>query len=397
MLVQPFKGGTKLMLGAAVVGVLGLAGTGVGFLTSPKQTFFSYLVAFMYWVGISMAALLLLAINHAAHAKWITLVRRPIEAVVAVLPLFVVLIIPLAFGMEHLFPRTWADARLVEVYGEVEAHHLHHKHAYLNVPFFWVRQVIYLGLFLVASFFLLKWSFAQDVHGGYEFNRKSRILSSGFIPFLGLGISFFSFDWLMSLTPLWQSTIFGVYYFSGSFLGAIAVVTIASILAKGPDLFGAHLTRHHYHNLGKLLLAFTAFWAYIGFSQYLLIWIANIPEENPYYVVRSFTDWRNVSVFLIVGHFVLPFFLLLPRTTKLVMPILLGAAFWLLFVHFVDIHWMVMPALHDTGPAFSIFDLTAFVGVGGLAVAVGVWRLQGRYTVPVKDPYLPESLRYVQP
>jgi hypothetical protein len=151
------------------------------------------------------------------------------------------------------------------------------------------------------------------------------------------------------------------------------------------------------HNLGKLLLAFVAFWGYIGFSQLMLVWISNLPEEVPYFWVRLKTEWRPVTQFLIFGHFALPFALLLPRTTKYIPRYLGAVSAWLLFACAVDTYELVMPALYPEGPRFSLFNLTAFVGVGGIATAFAIWRVRGRYMIPVRDPYLEESLRYAQP
>jgi hypothetical protein len=398
MLVERFHGGRRLMLGAGAVGVLGLAITAVGLFVDARQALFSYLVAFAYWVGIAVAGLILLAILHAARARWMVVLRRPVEWVVMSLPVMVLLALPVYLGVKELFVWSWPEETLAGLLGSEGLHHLHKKHAYLNIPFFAIRGLLYFALFLGVGELLLRWSFKQDEVGGHELLGKQRWLSPAALPFLALGMTFAGFDWLMTLTPLWQSTIFGVYYFAGSFLSAIAVVTLASLASrKDKDLHGAHMTLHHFHNLGKLLLAFTSFWAYIGFSQFMLVWVGNLPEETPYYVVRMQTPWASVSTFLVIGHFVLPFVVLLSRTAKLKLPLLGAAAGWILLVHFVDLHWLVMPALHDAGPNFSVFDLTAWLGVGGVAVAFAVFRLRGRFAVPVQDPYLPDSLRYVQP
>jgi hypothetical protein len=301
-------------------------------------------------------------------------------------------------ALKHLYP--WVPgSELANELSEAERGHLAHKqHGYLNIPFFAVRQVIYFGVWLFVSQRLHSWSTQQDENGQLELTVKQRFLSPGALPFLALTITFASFDWLMSLTPLWFSTIYGVYYFSGSFLAAFCVLTLAAVNAQGnKDLFGNLVTAAHYHNLGKLMLAFVSFWAYIAFSQFMLIWIANIPEEVPWYQIRIFGGWRNLSASLFFLHFLLPFGILLSRNLKLQPRKLSVVAVYLLTIHLVDVYWLVWPAYNEHGPSFHWTLVTAFLGVGGTAIGFALFRARGKYTVPVKDPYIADSLRYVQP
>lgn len=397
--VERYTATPKLMPVAGGLGVLGLVLTAVGFFTDARATSHSYLIAFAYWVGISVAALLMVAIFHTAKAKWMTVLRRAMETMAVSVPIFAVLFLGLIPGLKHLYP--WvpgADASLLQDFSAVELEHLGHKqHGYLNIPFFAVRQVIYFGVWIFVSHRLHAWSTRQDEGGDLALTVKARMFSPGSLPFLALTITFAAFDWMMSLTPLWQSTIFGVYYFAGSFLAAFCILVIASVNAQGKDLYGNLVTPAHYHNLGKLMLAFTAFWAYIGFSQFMLIWIANIPEEAPWYNVRIFGPWRNLSASLFFLHFLLPFGILLSRNLKLQPRKLAVVAVYLLTIHAVDLYWLVWPAFSPGGPSFHWTIVTAFVGVGGISVAFALFRIRGKYTVPVKDPYIAESLRYVQP
>lgn len=391
--VAPFKGGGQWMVGGGLAGVLLLAATFLGAGANPSQALFSYLVAFAYWGGIALGALVLLMILHTFKAKWVVVLRRTIEVMAACLPLFALLFIPIALGMKHLY--IWVDppADL----GHKALHHLHHKAAYLNVPFFLARTAFYLALAVVLSQRLFGLSVKQDLSGEVNLTRKQRYLSAATLPLIALVFSFAAFDWLMSLNPLWFSTIFGVYYFAGSFLAAISLLAVTSDVARGKDLFGELMTPEHTHSVGKLMLAFTCFWGYIGFSQLMLIWIANLPEEVPFYIVRFKQGWAWLGVFLIVGHFVLPFAALLSRSLKRDRRKLAAVGIWILMIHYLDLYWLVMPTLHPEGSAFHWSNVTAFAGVGLLAIAFGVWRLRGRFTVPVKDPYLGHSLRYRQP
>ncbi|HYI00880.1 hypothetical protein [Hyalangium sp.] len=396
--VQRYSGTPRLMVPAFGLGIAGLVLTAVGaFVSDARAASHSYLIAFAYWVGISVASLLMVAIFHTAKAKWMTVLRRAMETMAVSVPIFAVLFVGIFLGREHLYP--WVPgSSLVSHMTEVELGHLSHKqHGYLNIPFFLVRQVIYFGLWTFISQRLYSWSTRQDEGGQLELTVKQRFLSPGALPFLALTITFAAFDWMMSLTPLWFSTIYGVYYFSGSFLAAFCVLTLVSVSAQGKDLYGNLVTPAHYHNLGKLMLAFVSFWAYIAFSQFLLIWIANLPEEAPWYHVRMFGGWRNLSASLFFLHFLIPFGILLSRNLKLQPRKLSVVAIYLLAVHLLDLYWLVWPAYNEQGPSFHWTLVTSFVGVGGVAIGFALFRARGKYTVPVKDPYIADSLRYVQP
>jgi hypothetical protein len=396
--VERYTGKPKLMATAGGLGILGLLLTGVGFATDAKATAHAYLIAYCYWVGISVASLIMVAIFHTAKAKWTTVLRRAMETMAIAVPIFFVLGLVLVPFLKNLYPWLWTKDELLKSFSAVEVGHLAHKQdGYLNVPFFVVRQLIYFGVWTFVSHRLHGWSTRQDETGDLALTVKARMFSPGSLPFLALTITFASFDWLMSLTPLWQSTMFGVYYFAGSFLAAFCVLTIATANAQGKDLYGNLVTPAHFHNLGKLMLAFTAFWAYIAFSQFMLIWIANLPEEAPWYHVRINGPWLNVSASLFFLHFLLPFGILLSRNLKLQPRKLSVVALYILVMHAVDLYWLVWPAHSESGPSFHWTLLTAFVGVGGVAVAFALWRAGGKYTVPVKDPYIADSLRYVQP
>ncbi|RKH65772.1 hypothetical protein [Corallococcus llansteffanensis] len=396
--MERYTGTPKLMVPAFGLGVVGLVLTAVGFFMNPEATSFSYLLGFTYWVGISVAALIMLAIFHTAKAKWLIVLRRTMETMAIAVPVFAVLFLGLIPALKYLYPWFPGSPLLANIHG-VELEHLAHKqHGYLNPTFFAIRQVIYFAVWIFVSTRLHGWSTKQDEAGGLDLTVKQRRFSPGALPFLGLTITFAAFDWLMSLTPMWQSTIYGVYYFSGSFLAAFCVLLLATVNAQGKDLYGSVVKTPHYHNLGKLMLAFTAFWAYIAFSQFLLVWIANIPEEAPFYGLRMFGPWRPLSIALFWLHFVLPFFTLLSRKLKEQPRKLAVVGVYLLLIHAVDLYWLIWPAFSgEAGPTFHWTLITAWVGVGGVSVGYALFRARGRYTLPVKDPYIAESLRYVQP
>lgn len=399
--IERFAGSAKYVGIAGIVAVVGLVLTGIGFaLNGLQQVAFSYLTAFVYWCGISIAGILMQAIFFTFHAKWMVVLRRPLEAISLTIIAFAVLILPIFFLMPQLFIWTQDAHALVEagVITHVMEHHLHMKQVgYLNVPFFVVRQIFYFAVWALCAILFWKWSTSQDLTGDVAMTAKARKFGPGMLPLLALTVTFAGFDWLMSLEPLWFSTIFGAYYFAGSFLACFAVLTIAAARARGPNLFGTWVSLEHFHNLGKLLLAFTAFWAYIGFSQYFLIWIANIPEESLWVKIRTTGVYFPYFIGLFIAHFVIPFAALLSRTVKLRPRLLSAIAVYILVVHYLDLYWLIMPVLHPDKIAPSLADLGAFLLVGGISVAVCLTLLRGRFNVPVKDPYLKDSLRYVQP
>jgi hypothetical protein len=392
--LQKFDGGRSLMMGAGAVGVLGLLGTFAGMASGDaRPAFFSYLFAFVYWGGIALASVVLLQIFHAFRAKWMVVLRRAVEVMAITVVLFLVLFIPIAVGLKHLYSWVEPAADLPREALKI----LEHKRAYLNTPFFLVRSVGYLLLAALISQRLFGLSTRQDESGDVQLTARQRAVGAGALPFIALAFSFAGFDWMMSLEPLWFSTIFGVYFFAGSFVSCISLLVIITDRARGKNLYGDLVSAEHIHQIGSLMLAFTCFWAYIGFSQFLLIWIAGLPEEVPFYMVRMKGGWAAVSIFMIVGNFMLPFGALLSRSLKRNRSRLALVAFWILLVHAVDIFWLIMPTLSPSGIPFHWTLIPAFAGVGGLAIAFGLWRIRGHFTVPVRDPYLADSLAYKGP
>jgi hypothetical protein len=391
------RGGGAAFRWSLGLGVVGLTATAAFyFLGGPAAhatVLGGYLVAFTYWVGIAVTATIWNATFHAAAAKWMVVLRRPLESIGATLPIFILLFLPILLGMSTVFP--WVHPSSAMSAEQLEL--LSHKAPYLNVPSFLIRAAVYFAVWWFVADRLRRWSLKQDEVGGTEPTRHMRRLGAGSLPFLGLTITFAGFDWLMSVDPFWISTIFGAYYFAGSFLSVMCVVSVVIALTqKDSKGLGGVVSKHHLYNVGKLMLAFTAFWTYCAFSQFMLIWIANIPEESAWYVVRMRGGWSNVGVFLIVANFFIPFFTLLSRSLKFHPRRLAVVAVWLLVVHYVDIYWLVMPGLFPAGPQPHLAHLTACVGVGGMAVATALWRARGHFAIPVKDPNLTYSVRYTQ-
>jgi hypothetical protein len=389
-----FVGGRTLMMGSGIVGIIGLAVTALLGMRAPRETLYAYLIAFVYWLGLSIGAMTLVLANNVAGAKWNVTVRRLGESLGATVPLFALLFLPLLLGAKHIW--IWVDPS--PALGAETLKALVHKAPYLNLSSFTIRAAVYFIIWTTYAWRLRSFSIQQDASGDPALTQKMRSISPLGILLFMLSMTFAAFDWLMSLQPTWYSTIFGLYVYAGAFVASMALLClIVTGLRAAQTPWGKLLTVDQQHNLGKYLFAFTAFWAYMAFSQYMLIWAGNLPEELQWIIGRSKGVWRPMSQFILVGHFIIPFFLLLSRDLKRSTTGLAGVAVWVLFVHYVDLYWIVMPAADFNSLGLSIAHLTAFAGVGGVSVAVATALVRGAAPVPVKDPYLEESLRYVQP
>lgn len=388
-----FEGGRRALLLSATVGVLGLAATAVGAVLDVRSALHGYLFGFTYWLGLCLASLVLLGAFHASKARWPVVLRRALEVASATAPLFLILFVPVLLGMDRLYP--WVSP--VPALGEHTLHVLKHREPYNNVPFFVARAAVYFIAWGLVGHLLHRWSVRQDDTGEPRWTAWQRKLGAASLPVVGLTFSFMTLDWLMSLHPTWQSTVYAVYVWSGSTVGALALLVVAAVATQGTRHFGSLMTPGHYQRLGTLLFAFVCFWAYIAYSQFMLIWVATLPEEVGWYRIRMEGGWGTVSLLLVLGHFVVPFAVLLPRTLKTRPRALAGVALWMLLLHAVDMAWLVLPALSPGNVVLPWTALTAWVGVGGLAVAFAVWRARGTYPVPVGDPFLLHSLQVRQP
>jgi hypothetical protein len=378
--------GLAARAGAVAAVALGL--TAAGAALDARRAIAAYHTAFTFWAGIAAASLILLGAFHAARARWMVVLRRVLEAMATTSALFVVLFVPVALFAAHLFP--WLDPGSLDP--ELQRLAVHRR-PFLNLPFFAVRGFGYLAAWALVSHLLWRWSVRQDAEKGVALTARQRRLGTGALPLLAVTMTFAAIDWQESLDLHHSSTIFGVYWFAGSFLSAVAVLILALYALRRQEL-GRLLGADHWHSLGKFLLAFTAFWAYIAFSQYMLIWIANLPAETPFFVHRTHGGWRAVGIVLALFHFAVPFLILLSRDLKRDPRRLAALAGWQLALHYVDVYFTMRPPDQPGGPAPHWTDLSALVGVGAAAVAFAAWRLRGAAAVPVGDPYLEDSLRY---
>ncbi|MEO8548489.1 MAG: hypothetical protein ABI678_00875 [Kofleriaceae bacterium] len=378
----------RLIGAAGVVGVAGAIATGLGFATEPTQAAFSYLTAWLFAFSIAIGALVMLMIAHATSARWALVFRRFLEAIVGVLPVLALLFVPIALSVHRLYP--WVDPS--PALAPEDLAKLAHKAPYLNVPFWTIRAAVLLVLWSAAGELLIRWAGRL---GRDESRARGRLvaLSTAGLPAVALTLTFAVFDWLMSLTPLWYSTIFGLLFWSGGFLAALAAVAVIARGARRVPAVAASIRPDHSGALGRMMLAFLAFWAYMEFSQGLIIWIANKPSEVPWYVARGAAAWGGVFAILVIGHFTLPFFALLSRPLKRHSMPLAIAGGWLIAMHYVDVYWLVMPVLHPD-VTLHWLDLAAPCAVIGLALAVAASRTQSRSPLPDEDPRLAAAITY---
>jgi hypothetical protein len=372
----------KSLVAAAVTGALSL----VGLWLNPAQFFQSYLMAYMLCLGATLGCLALGMVHQLSGGAWGVLIRRPIGAASRVMPIMTALFLPIALGIGSLY--SWADPLNV-ARDEI----LQHKHLYLNMPFFLGRAAFYFLVWNALVYFLNRWSLEQDETADPDLARRMQRLSAGGLLAYGLTITFASFDWLMSLDPHWYSTIFGVLVMGGQGLTALAVLTIALVwLSRRPPL--QHVVQPaHFHDLGNLMLAFTMLWAYFSFSQYLIIWSGNLPHEIEWYQHRSFTSWRFVALALVVGHFALPFVLLLSRSVKRRADTILKVAIWILFARVIELLWLISPEFHRDGLSVSWMDVLLTLALGSAWLGAFIWQLRGRAILPIHDPQFGETLQ----
>ncbi len=390
--VSKSSGWRKLPAVGAVLGVVGLGAAFALKSGDESQFYFSYLTAYMTWLAVALGGYFFTVIQHASRAGWSVVVRRIAEATMAALPVMALLVIPVFMGVHDLFH--WSHVEVVE--GDPM---LSWKAPFLNESGFYTRGAIYVAVWAVFGWLFYTWSTQQDeASDPAPLAHRMRALSPLAIVLFGLTLTFAAIDWIMSLDPHWYSTIFGVYYFAGIALcGHAFIALIAALLQRSGYLRGI-VTIEHYHDLGKMMFGFTVFWAYIGFSQYMLYWYASIPEETYWYAYRGHGDWLALSLLLVFARFAVPFVLFMSRRWKRRVPSMVFWSVWMLVVQFVDMYWLVQPVLaHEHGSSeihFGALDILTLVGIGGLFLAVFGWALVRRPLIPLRDPRLEESLNH---
>jgi hypothetical protein len=378
---------------AAIAGVTGLIGViGSYALASGREggldeLLQTYLVSFAFFLSLSLGALFFVMLQHVTRAGWSVVVRRVAEAMAANVWLMAVLAVPILLGVEHLYK--WAKPGVAATDPLVAA-----KVGFLNTEFFLIRIAVYFIVWSVLAWFFYSNSKRQDDSGDPALTRRMEVVSAPGIVLFALTLNFAAFDLLMSLDPHWFSTIYGVYYFASAVLLFFAVMPKIMMWFQMQGLLKHAVTVEHYHDLGKFMFAFTVFWAYIAFSQYMLIWYGNIPEETQWYLKRQTGDWTWVSLALLFGHFILPFLMLISRHVKRRPLPLAVIGVFVAVMCWVDMYWLVIPEFSPGVARFGVLDVLVYLGIAGIYSAVLVWRLGRTSLVPEKDPRLVESLAF---
>jgi hypothetical protein len=355
--------------------------------SSRADFYFSWLVAYLYFLSIALGALFFVLTLFVCRAGWSVTLRRVVENVMATLPVFAVLFVPIWLGRHDLF--VWTDPAEV-----AKSAALRGKSGYLNEEFFAIRAIVYFIAWAGLATYFSRQSQRQDESGDERITRRLQAVAAPGLIVFSLTVTLASVDWIMSLEPEWYSTMFGVYYFAGSLLSAFAFTVVAVGFLHSRGFLRGIVTTEHIHDVGKLLFAFVVFWTYIAFCQYFLIWYGNIPEETTYFMHRSRDGWPTVAKLLAVGHFAFPFFFLMPRFVKRSGPLLVAGALWLLVMHFMDLYWCVIPVHREEGAHLGISDVTTMLAVGGFFLATLGWVSSRRALVPLRDPRLAESISF---
>ena len=363
------------------IGTVGAIASIAGAFLSPDSFYSAYLTGYMFWLGLSLGCMAILMLYHLVGGAWGTVIRRILEAGMMTLPMMAVLFLPILFNLKKIYfwarPEGLADPKIADI-----------AHTYLNFNGILIRYILYFVIWIGMAFFLNRWSTEQDSIAGQSTLRFRAMSSIGLVIY-SLTISFAVIDWVMSLQARWISTIYGLLFVAGEALSAFCfVVIIETILSKRRPM-SEYLNETEIHDHGKLILAFVMVWAYFNFSQWLIIWAGNLPEEIPWYMRRLHGGWEHVGLFLVVFHFAVPFALLLSRQLKREARTLVRLASWLIFMRMVDIFWHIEPAFHPTFHV-SWLHFTIIAGMGGLWMAYFFNNLRAR---PLLVLHAPQTLR----
>lgn len=379
-----FLAGGAAALALTVVGAL------MGDENARHAALASYHVGFLFTLGLMLGSIFLVMILHQVNAGWSSTIRRQLENTMSLIPVGLALFLPVAVLAPWIFH--WMNPEAVA--GDVI---YQAKSSYLNAPFFYIRALIYFAVWTFFSQRLYRHSIAQDADGDSMHTFKARRMSSYGLLAMALTSAFAGFDWMMSLDHHWFSTMFGVYFFAG-FIGAVtSLCALLLIILRRSGVLKGLITSEHLHDLGKLMFAFCVFWAYIGFSQYFLIWYANIPEETGWFLVRRTDMWMPFSTTLAFGRFIVPFVVLMARPARR-SPLVLGfAAIWILAFHALDTFWVVRPTVEAVGGgevALSWLDLVGMLGPIGIFSGLLARRIATNPLVPVNDPRIKEGIAH---
>lgn len=398
--LDPKKG----MLLALIVGLAGLALTFVAFFFEPTRVGLAGLISVAFWLSIALGMILLVMLHHLFDAGWSTSIRRMLEHGLAVFPWLGLIFLPIL--LVGLFKgdggAIWKWTATATGYVADDALY-QHKAAYLNEGFFALRTIFYFACWTALAWFLRKASFAQDKDGDAKWTTVNRKLSALGVIVVGLTLTFAAIDWIKALDFHWFSTMFGVWFFSSSMRAALAAIIIIGVLLVkfGPWQGGIFKAHAHMYEIGRLMLAFTIFWAYIAFSQYFLIWNVNIPEVTFFYVAREHGQWWFISILMIFAYFFFPFIFLLFYKNKVRTAPMVFISIWILTFHLLDLYFHILPARqtnyvpdYSLLSGFLLVDLAAFIGVGGICVWAFLRSFVTQKAIPIRDPRIMEAINH---
>ena len=378
---------------AWLVGGVAAVLTVVGYFTSEPVAFFrSYLVAWLWCLGIALGVFVVSMLNHLSGGRWGIMLRRVSEASGRTLPFLAILGVPVVLGLPELY--SWVHPEVDET-GHIVDHLLAHKEPYLNAPFWIWRSVGYFAIWSLLAYVLSSWSHKQDAAGDAAYRTKMQKLSAAGLIIYVLTGTLASVDWIMSLDPHWFSSLFGAAFVVGHGLSAFAFAVPIMLFLSSRKPFRDLVTPRLFHDYGKLMLAFVMLWTYFMISQYLIIWSGNLPEEVTWYLARTHHGWQILSVILVLGHFALPFFILLSADIKKKPRRLVWVAAWVLCMRWLDLFWQVAPSAghsHGHESQFHLYwtDLVIPFALGGIWLALLLGQLKNRALLPVREPVLAE-------
>jgi hypothetical protein len=367
------------------IALVGIAGYILGYLVDARHASYVHVVNFLFITSIGIGALFLVALEYIAGAAWSVPLRRVNEFLATLIPVAAIIAIPLFFHLGDLF--RWVNAEAVSRDALLKL-----KEPYLNVTFFSLRFGVIFGVWTLFFFFFTRNSLKQDIDKDQRHTKFNIGLAAAFIPVFSLGVTVVAIDWAMSLEPHWYSTIYGVYYFAGTVLAGVSAATYIIVRLHEQGYF-PQLRRDHFYSLGTLMFVFVNFWAYIAFSQFLLIWYANLPDETYWFIARWTHGWEYISVLLILVHFAVPYFMLLSQDSKMDLKRLKFMSVWLLFAQLLDIYWLVMPSFSVT-PVLSWMELSFPFLIVGLVVVILAWKMKRQNLIPIGDPKLQQGLDF---
>jgi hypothetical protein len=384
----------RVQSGGLAVGGIGLVLAIIGAIMSPEKFYHSYLFSYMLVLGLTLGSLGLLMLQHVTGGRWGILIRRPLEAASRNIWLVLLMFIPILFGMKYLYSGNanelgWLNSPKV---GEGALSPLQQR--YLTPTWFTVRAVFYFAVWIGLIWIFRKWSKEQDTNAQDDSlrNRMRAVGAPGIILYI-LAMTFAAIDWVMSLSPHWASTIYGFLFVAGQAIAAMSLMIVVVVMLSKSEPFSRIFSKDRLHDLAKLLFAFNMLWAYFDFSQLLIIWSGNQPEEISFYRTRLYGGWGIVAVIVLILGFALPFFILLSRDVKRSPSLISKMAIWMIFMRLVDLYWMTRPEFTGlTAATPTWLDVVVPVALIGLWVGFFAMNLKQRPLLPLGDPHLAEAI-----